>query len=163
MTTRLRANDAEPSAARPSDERPSDERPSDEPDATFTPDPDALLCALVLTPATYSRNRFFALYRDPRFERVRRRAQRLRGLLRQIARADDASVAFEAIDDGYALELVVPSLGFRRRTLLGPLERHLVEYVLGRARGGAPPAARAAVEGALARLAVFGPDPARLG
>ncbi len=156
MTTRLRANDAEPAVA-----RPSDATASDRPDTPFTPDPDALLCALVLTPATYSRNRFFALYRDPRFERVRRRAQRLRGLLRQIVRADDVSVAFEATDDGDALVLVVPSLGFRRRTLLVPLERHLVEYVLGRARGGAPPAARAAVEGALARLAALGPDPAR--
>jgi len=156
VTTRLRANDAEPALARVPDATPLDAS-----DVPFTPDPDALLCALVLTPATYSRNRFFALYRDPRFERVRRRAQRLRGLLRQIARADDASVTFEASDDGQVLVLAVPSLGFRRRTLLGVLERHLVEYVLGRARGGAPPSARTAVEGALARLAVLGPDPAR--
>ncbi len=156
MTTRLRANDAEPAPARPSNANSLDAS-----DVPFTPDPDALLCALVLTPATYSRNRFFALYRDPRFERVRRRAQRLRGLLRQIARADDASVTFEASEEGHVLVLAVPSLGFRRRTLLGALERHLVEYVLGRARGEAPPAARAAVEGALARLVSMGPDPAR--
>ena len=47
-------------------------------------DPDALLCALVLAPQTFPRNRFFALYDNALGKRVRRRASRVRGIIRQL-------------------------------------------------------------------------------
>jgi hypothetical protein len=117
-------------------------------------DLDGLLCALVLTPATYSRNRFFELYRDPEVVSVRRRASRLRSLLRQMSSAPDARWTIEPRSDGdFELTLEVVSLGYRRLIRLSALERHLVLYVIGRARGGVAAESRTAIEEALARLA----------
>ena len=53
-------------------------------------DRDALLAALVLAPATYSRNRFFDLHADPEVRRIRRRASQIRGVVRHVTRASAA-------------------------------------------------------------------------
>ena len=62
-------------------------------------DPDALLCALVLAPRTFPRNRFFSLYEDAVARRVRRRAARVRGIIRQLvaAGADQAEITGEQV------------------------------------------------------------------
>ena len=48
-------------------------------------DLDALLAALILAPGTFSRNRFFWLFERPEAARIRRRAARIRSILRQLA------------------------------------------------------------------------------
>ena len=45
---------------------------------------DGLLCALVIAPQVYARNRFFELFEQPALRRVRRRATLLRGVIRQL-------------------------------------------------------------------------------
>ena len=47
-------------------------------------DDDALLCALVLAPPAFSRNRFFSLFESPERRKLRRRASRVRGIIRQM-------------------------------------------------------------------------------
>lgn len=123
--------------------------------SNVTLDEEGLFCALVLSPATYSRNRFFRLYQDPSMKRIRRRASLIRGLVRQLVRAPDRTIAETEVAGGYKVSLEVPSLGYRRTTLLGPIERDMIEYLLARNLATEPPRpAQARIESALARLAV---------
>jgi len=128
------------------------------------PDFEALLVALVLSPATYSRNRFFAMYSDPAVRRVRRRASLVRSIIAQIANPEAlrrADISVEPWGDGHLrLSYVVPSVGMRRTARLDPLEMALVRYSIARSleRAGAsmPPKDdpdRARIEAALRRLA----------
>jgi hypothetical protein len=125
-------------------------------------DPEALLAALVIAPATYSRNRFFELYRDADLHRVRRRASQIRSIVRHVTRANPAepgeTVSFSPRDgDRVELTYVVPALGLRRTALLDPIELSLVRFAMARAERAADPPAddpdRARIEAALARLA----------
>lgn len=99
-------------------------------------DLEALSVALVLDPATYSRNRFFELYDDPSMRRVRRRAALLRGLIKQLATVLDRSSAMTlsstARGDMEELRFEIPSLGLRRRTLLDATEGALLRFALDR-------------------------------
>jgi hypothetical protein len=124
-------------------------------------DPDAMLVALVLAPATYSRNRFHDLYTQPLARRVRRRAMHVRSVLRQLAQLDratrDAALATEPEPDGgVALRFEVPALGLRRTTRLDALELAALRFALAQSEG-APLADddphRSRVESALHRLA----------
>jgi hypothetical protein len=131
-----------------------------------TIDREALLSALVLAPATYSRNRFFELYKDPELFRIRRRASQIRSIVRHVTHADPGepgeivSVAPLA-EDRVELTYAVPALGLRRTAVLDPIEAALVRYALARAKdpGGvdATDPDRARVEAALARLAPAAP------
>lgn len=132
------------------------------PSPPFSIDREALLAALVIAPATYSRNRFFELYRDPAAYRVRRRASQLRDIVRHVTRVDPAergeSVSFAPAGGGRVeLTYAVPALNLQRRALLDPIELSLVRFAMARAGhvGGPPPGDpdRARVEAALARLA----------
>jgi hypothetical protein len=120
-----------------------------------------MLVALVLAPATYSRNRFFHLYEDPAVRRVRRRASQIRSIVRHVARADPRAEgevlgAEPAAGGRVALSYTVRSLGLRRTALLEPIELSLVRVAM--ARGGhgavlpADDADRARIDAALARL-----------
>jgi hypothetical protein len=119
-------------------------------------DSEALLVALVLDPATYSRNRFFSLYKDAEARRVRRRAALVRSVVRQLAEAPVALDGLEVAASGFAdVAYEVPSLGLRRTARLDALELALVRFALGRA-GGRPAAGdedTRRIEGVLARLA----------
>jgi hypothetical protein len=125
-------------------------------------DREALLVALVLSPATYSRNRFFALYQDAELRKVRRRAAHVRSLVRQMTSGSAARGALgESVSvrpaAGGRVELgyEVPGLGLRRRVLLDPIEMALIRCALARAAGvlTAPDDPdRARVDAALARL-----------
>lgn len=102
-------------------------------------DAEALAVALVLDPATYSRNRFFELYDDPAMRRVRRRAALLRGLVKQLATAlhgaGDLCVASRAKDTMEELSFQIASLGLSRRTILDPTEGALLRFSLDRSMG----------------------------
>jgi hypothetical protein len=105
---------------------------------TASVDLDALLVALVLDPATYSRNRFFDLYTRSDVRRVRRRAMQLRSIVRHIARANWASVdgllECPASHKGKtALSYEVPAVMLRRTTLLDELDLCLLRVALGQA------------------------------
>lgn len=129
-------------------------------------DVEALLVALVLAPATYSRNRFFDLYADPGARRARRRAALIRSIVRHVAAFDeerhgDIVEARPALDGTISLTYVVPAMGLRRTTTLEPIEMALIRYAITRARACAvlaPPLPegdpdRLRIEEALHRLA----------
>lgn len=129
------------------------------------PDLEALLVALVLAPATYSRNRFFSLYTDPEVRRVRRRASLIRGIVRHVSRVHaDAAGEVLTIEPTAAgrvtLTYVVPAIGLRRTATLDPIELSLVRFAMARAPKEPPAGAalapddpdRLRIEEALVRL-----------
>jgi hypothetical protein len=117
-------------------------------------DKDGLLCALVLVPATYSRNRNFRMYQDPATRAVLRRARVLRALIRELVRPEEKTFSFTPTETGVTLTLEIPALQFRRRALLSPLEHDLIEYLLARSKGVRADEPARRVERALARLAL---------
>jgi hypothetical protein len=100
-------------------------------------DPEALLVALVLAPATFSRNRFFSLYADPEARRVRRRAALLRSIVRQLVGGAGRAGLAPAACGGALLTYDVPSLGLKRTAALDALELSVVRFAV--ARGATPP------------------------
>lgn len=108
-------------------------------------DADALLVALTLSPATYSRNRFFEMYRSADMQRTRRRAGHLRGVVAALGTASGKEgagriVSVEtAADGGAVVSYEVASLGLRRTVRLRSLEMALLRYCVGRARGDDTP------------------------
>jgi hypothetical protein len=124
-------------------------------------DCEALLCALVLAPSTYSRNRFFQLYQDAEVRRVRRRASIVRSLVRQFVKTEVEPAFSTSTDGSVEVLLSAPGLGFERRTILEGLEVSLFRYQLARSLGRPADGERARVEAALAKLA--GPMPLATG
>ena len=122
-------------------------------------DREALLAALVLAPATYSRNRFFEMYTNHDVRRVRRRATQLRSVIAHLVRPGITSSQDLASDDGFVrLTYEVPNFGLRRTIALAPIELSLLRYAIARFQQGsaALPAGdpdRLRIEDALARLA----------
>ncbi|HTQ03915.1 MAG TPA: hypothetical protein VMI54_08655 [Polyangiaceae bacterium] len=118
-----------------------------------TPDHDALLCALVLAPDAFSRNRFFELYEQPEVRRLRRRATRVRGILRQLTSGAEVTGELELADGRRLLRYRIAELGLSRTAALSPLEAAALRFSLARARRSpVDPGDRAIVETALARL-----------
>ena len=120
-------------------------------------DLEGLLVALVLAPRTFSRNRFFALYQDASVRRVRRRAARVRGLIRLLlgeGRPKGERIGEQVLEDGQVLlRLRVPELSFERTTALSALEAATLRLALSRAGAGkATRADKDQVEAALSRL-----------
>jgi hypothetical protein len=125
------------------------------------PDLEALLVALVLAPATYSRNRFFEMYTDPAVRRVRRRAALVRSIVQQLVLASSASppekvsIAVRPAPGGHVeLTYSVASMGLRRTTWLDPMEAALVRFAMARAQ----PLEASSAEG----VAIADDDPDRL-
>ncbi len=129
------------------------------------PTPEGLLCALVLAPTTYSRNKFFTLFEHPRRARARARARQLRTLVAHLASRSDRPVDVR-VDElpGGAVTLAyrLPSVGLTRTARLEALEASVVRWALHRA--SAPgfeqlaPGDRARVEAALAGLGLERPS-----
>lgn len=120
-------------------------------------DNEALLCALILAPQTFSRNRFFALFQSPERKRLRRRASRVRGILRQLLdpeRGQAEIVGERVLDDGQVLlRYQVRDLGYSRTAALSGLESATLRYALHRAgKGELTEEHRKLVERAVARL-----------
>lgn len=111
--------------------------------APSPPDPEALLVALTLSPATYSRNRFFEMHRSPDVQRARRRASQIRGVVTALASEATAPnagrvLSLDGTDDGGAVLVYdVASVGMRRTVRLRSIELALLRYCLGRARSAA--------------------------
>jgi hypothetical protein len=127
---------------------------------TSAVDPDALLCALILAPRTFPRNRYFALFETSVAARVRRRATRIRGIIRQLVSkgAERAEITGEQVlEDGRLLiRFQVRGLALHRTAALTALEAATLHYALHRAGcavGGKLDASeRRLVERTLARL-----------
>lgn len=122
-------------------------------------DLDALLCALILVPTAFARNRFFKLFENPAALKVRRRAARVRGIIRQLCgtgRVKAEVVAEQVLDDGQMLlRYRVAEIGFTRSAALSRLEAATLRFALSRAgKGGLDQADRELVEGALERLSL---------
>lgn len=120
-------------------------------------DPEALLAALILAPRTFSRNRFFWLFERPEAAKARRRAARIRGILRQLAGTPKPAaeiVGERVLADGQVLlRYRVEELGFTRTAALSALEAATLRYALNRAGKAALSAEeRGVVEEALGRL-----------
>jgi hypothetical protein len=120
-------------------------------------DLEGLFCALVLVPETFSRNRFFELYETTAAKNVRKRAARVRGILRQLLGLErpKAEVVGEQIqDDGQVLlRYRIPEMAFERASALTPLEAAVLRYALSRAgEGTVSEAEETLVRAALARL-----------
>ena len=122
---------------------------------TRSPDPDALLVALVLVPSSYPRNRFFELYRRPEARRARRRAANLRTIVAELQGGADDVVA-QPWGGGIEVVYSLPELAAKRCVRLARLEVSLLAAVLRRA--AAPdrvvaPLVRMVGESAVAELA----------
>jgi len=120
-------------------------------------DLDALLCALTLVPTAFARNRFFNLFENPAALKVRRRASRVRGIIRQLCgtgRVKAEITGEQVLDDGQVLlRYRVEEIGFSRTAALSRLEAATLRFALFRAGVGAVEAEdRELVEKALERL-----------
>jgi hypothetical protein len=102
--------------------------------------PEGLLCALVLAPDTFARNRFFGLYEDPVMRRARRRAYHVRGILRQLlGQGKDKALLigrFELDDDRVLLRYRIDNVKLVRTTALSALESAVLSFALHRAGQG---------------------------
>jgi hypothetical protein len=102
--------------------------------------PEGLLCALVLAPDTFARNRFFRLYEDPVMRRTRRRAYHVRGILRQLLGQGKEKALLigrlELDDDRVLLRYRIDNLKLERTTALSALESAVLSFALHRAGQG---------------------------
>ncbi len=120
-------------------------------------DPEALLCALILAPRMFPRNRYFSLFESTAMKKVRRRAGRVRGIIRQLIAEgpERAEVTGEQVlEDGRLLmRYQIGGVALRRTTALTALEAAAFHYALHRA-GKRPleAADRKLVESTLERL-----------
>ena len=122
-------------------------------------DLDALLCALILVPTAFARNRFFKLFENPAALKVRRRASRVRGIVRQLCgtgRVKAEIIGEQVLDDGQVLlRYRVEEIGFLRTAALSRLEAASLRFALSRAgKGNLATADRELVENALERLSL---------
>ena len=120
-------------------------------------DLDALLCALILVPTAFARNRFFKLFENPAALRVRRRAARVRGIIRQLCgtgRIRAEVIGEQVLADGQVLlRYRVEEIGFMRTAALSRLEAATLRVALSRAgKGNVESEDRELVETALERL-----------
>ncbi len=98
-------------------------------------DRDALLCALVLAPVTFARNRFFALFTEPWARRTRSRAAQLRTIVRHFSHEKTGATLRELAPregGGAVLRYGIPRLSLERTAMLDPLEIAIVRFALSR-------------------------------
>ena len=120
-------------------------------------DLDALLAALILAPRTFARNRFFTLFQNPEAAKIRRRAARVRGILRQLTGTPKPAaeiIGERVLSDGQVhLRYRVDDLGYTRTAALSSLEAATLRYAMHRSgKATLSHEERTAVEGALSRL-----------
>jgi hypothetical protein len=116
-----------------------------------------MLCALVLAPNTFARNRFFGLFEDPALRRVRRRAYHVRSILRQLLGSGNERALiigrWELADSRVLLRYRVENVKLERTTALSALEFAVLNYALHRVgRGELEDEQRTLVENALRSL-----------
>jgi hypothetical protein len=121
------------------------------------PDREALVVAMALVPGMYSRNKMFALHREPEVRRARARAATIRGIVRQLAgeRGAAEGIAFVRHGDVTVLKYRLPQVRLERRVELTEIERACLVMLAARAgvrEMHATHEDRAHVEAALKRL-----------
>lgn len=134
-------------------DRARDEQPR--PPRSLAGATEGLLAALTLAPGTWSRNKFFELYKDPKMQGIRRRAGLLRGIVRHLARGavEALSERQDPVSGDWLLEYRVPDLNLSRTVRLSPFERAVLRVTLARAKGEwATEPWKSAVDDALAKL-----------
>lgn len=103
-------------------------------------DLEALFCALVLAPATFSRNRFYGVFEQEAARKVRRRAARVRGVIRQLlgqGRPRAEIVGERILGDGQVfLRYRIAEVSFERTVALSALEAAALRYALHKAGVG---------------------------
>jgi hypothetical protein len=99
-------------------------------------DREALLCALVLAPFTFARNRFFALFTENWARRTRSRAAQLRTIVRHFSAQQKLRAEVRDMDvrdeGGVVLRYGVPHLSLSRTAMLEPLEIAVIRFALSR-------------------------------
>ena len=103
----------------------------------------ALLCALVLAPTTFARNRFFALFTESSAKKTRSRAAQLRTIVRQLSQEDPRADLLELgpREEGtFVLRYGIHPLRLERTAVLERLELGLIRFAVARRmRAGAEP------------------------
>lgn len=95
---------------------------------------EALTVAMVVAPGVWSRNRLFDFFSVPGVKHAKERASVLRGILRQLPRAE--RVAVEPTASGESLvRYRVPSVSLERSALLSRVELACVRVMVARAGG----------------------------
>lgn len=108
------------------------------------PDPEALLVALVLAPATFSRNRFFEMFQEEDLRVARRRAQIIRSIIKDLTEPwphpgefpshPKPHIEEEVEREGHLyLTYRVDEFDFRRSAVLSAVEAAAFRYALHRA------------------------------
>lgn len=126
---------------------------------------EALTVAMALAPGVYARNRMFDFFGQPAVQRARARASTLRGIVRQLPKAQTLSVANEGPirsptgEATFVLRFAIPAMRLTRVVELSPTELAALRILA--VHAGAPmlsatDADRALVEKALARLILPG-------
>ena len=103
--------------------------------APLAPDREALTVAMALVPGMYTRNKMFALHREPEVRRARARAAMIRGVVRQLAgdRGPAEGVALARHGEVSVLRYRVPLVHFERRVELTEIERACLVFLASRA------------------------------
>lgn len=104
---------------------------------------EALTAAMATVPLLYSRNRMFALFKDPVVRRARVRARLVRGLIRFIGR-EDAEVELASSGGRVRVAYRIPRLRLARAVQITEFELALLRLLLAK---GPHPAALAEREG----------------
>lgn len=111
---------------------------------TAKPDKDALFVALVLAPATFSRNKFFEMFEEEALSHARRRAQMVRSMIKELTEPwphpgeipghTRPVIEHEVERDGELhLTYRVDEFDYRRSVVLAPIEAAAFRYALHRA------------------------------
>ncbi|MFO0549743.1 MAG: hypothetical protein U0271_15225 [Polyangiaceae bacterium] len=100
---------------------------------TAPPDPAGLSAALALAPSTFSRNRYPALFERAEVRAAVRRARLVRHLVRQLLGPEPCVTLSTLANGDTQVDLEIASLGFRRCSVLTPLERDLMVHLFDRA------------------------------
>lgn len=128
---------------------------------------EALTVAMALAPGVYARNRMFELFSQPAMQRARARASTLRGIVRQLARAQAISVATEdpsrapTGEPTFVLRYALAAVRLTRAVELTRAELAALRILASRAGAAALPPSdddRGLVEAALARLIAPGEE-----
>lgn len=129
---------------------------------------EALTVAMALAPGVYARNRMFDLFANAGVKRAKARAATLRGVVKQLARAESLTLEQDARNDAFVLRYEIPVLSLTRGVELTRVELATLRVLA--ARAGAPcadalaPEAddRTIVDAALSRLLLAGGDTSNL-
>jgi hypothetical protein len=95
-------------------------------------DPDAVMVALIVAPGVYSRNRMFSLFENAAMKAARKRANLVRGIVRQWMLHSRSDLGITFAHEGVRLTYAIESVHLRCEVLLTDLEAACLRYVCSR-------------------------------